>query len=544
MTGSNLARSSAVMAAGTATSRVLGFIRSVVLATAIGINVPSGNAFTIANTIPNIFFLLLAGGVLNAVLVPQIVRASQRPDGGQEFVDRLLTLALALLLGVTVVVTLAAPLLVRLYAGAFSPEDAALAVAFAYWCLPQLFFYGLYTVLGQVLNARGSFGPYMWAPAVNNVVGIAGLVAFIVVSGPGSAGQHPPGSWDAAQLALVAGSATLGVAVQALVLVIPLRRNGFRFTPRWGWRGVGLRTAGTVASWTFAAVVVGQAGFVVTSRVAAYAAAEAGRAGNLAQTPGNAAYSYAYLLFMLPHSLVAVSVVTALFTRMSQAAAATDLDRIRSDVSTGLRVIGVVSVVATVGLLVLGGPVGTVIADGDPVQGRAVGYVAAAMGLGLVFFSATYLMQRAFYAFEDARTPFLVQLPVVVVMATGNLLSAAVLPTRWIVVGVGVSMSMGHLVGAAAAAVALRRRLGGLDGSRVLQTHVRLLVAGAVAGLVGAVAAQVTSGTVGTDRPGALVTCVVAGVVVLLVYAAGLRTLHVHELDQVTGRLVRRLRRG
>lgn len=535
-------RSSAVMAAGTATSRGLGFLRAVVLATAIGVTVPSANAFDVANKIPNILYLLIAGGILNAVLVPQIVRASRAPDGGQEFVNRLLTLALSVLVGLTVVLTLAVPLLVNLYARPFQGPTAALAVGFAYWCLPQVLFYGLYTVLGQVLNARGSFGPYMWAPVVNNVIGIAGLLAFIAVYGSGTDGQHDPQSWTPEKIALIAGTATLGVVVQALVLVVPLRRLGFTFSPRWGLRGAGLGSARTVAMWTFAAVLVGQLGFITTSNVAARASSLADQAGDLS-IAGNSAYTNAYLLFMLPHSLVAVSVVTALFTRLSHAATENDVSRVRADLSTGLRIVGVVSVLATVGLVVLADAAGTVIA-GDAEPGRAVGRVAAAMVLGLVPFSATYLLQRVFYAYEDARTPFLVQVPVVAVMVVGNVLSATLLDARWMVVGVGLSMSLGHFVGCAVAATLLRRRIGRLDGHRVVRTHVRLLLAGIVAGLVGWGVTSLMAGLTVSGRGEAALVVLVGGSVISLVYLAGLKVLRVDELDRLVSRLPARLRRG
>ncbi|MFZ5868953.1 MAG: murein biosynthesis integral membrane protein MurJ, partial [Actinomycetota bacterium] len=214
-----LLRSSAVMAAGTATSRVLGFLRAAVLAWAIGVNAPAADAFALANTVPNNLYMLIAGGVLNAVLVPQIVRASRRADGGQEYLDRLLSVSLAILVTLTVALTVGAPLVVTLYANDFDGDLLALTVAFALWCLPQVFFYGLYTLLGQVLNARGSFGPYMWAPVVNNVVAIAGLLTFAALFGSGAA-AHPVGSWTPAKIAVLAGTATLGVATQALVLLV------------------------------------------------------------------------------------------------------------------------------------------------------------------------------------------------------------------------------------------------------------------------------------------------------------------------------------
>ncbi|MFP5334546.1 MAG: murein biosynthesis integral membrane protein MurJ [Actinomycetes bacterium] len=535
----NVFRSSAVMAAGTATSRVLGFVRAAVLAWAIGVNAAGADAFAIANTVPNNLYMLIAGGVLNAVLVPQIVRATQRPDGGQEYLDRLLTVALVVLVTITVGVVLGAPLVVGLYANDFDGDLLALTVGFAFWCLPQVFFYGLYTLLGQVLNARGSFGPYMWAPVVNNVVAIAGLLAFVALFGSGAA-AHPVETWTPGKIAVLAGTATLGVATQALVLVVPLRRSGFRFTPRGGWRGMGLGSARRVATWTFAAVLVGQLGFLLVTNAAAVAreATKEQPAELAAQAPGMAAWTLAFLLFMLPHSLVAVSVVTALFTRMSASAAAGDTDAVRRDVSAGLRLLGVASVLATAGLVVLAGPAGRLISDApSPVEAQAIGRVAAAMALGLTGFSASYLLQRAFYAYEDARTPFLVQLVVVGVWSVGNVLSIWLLSPRAVVVGVAFSMSVAHVAGALTSAALLSRRLGGIDGARVVRTHVRLLLAGVAAGVAGAGVSTLMSDVTWGSRPGALATAAVAGAAIAVVYVGGLRLLRVDELDDLLRRV-------
>ncbi|SDQ23456.1 murein biosynthesis integral membrane protein MurJ [Quadrisphaera sp. DSM 44207] len=537
-----LARSSTVMAAGTAVSRLLGFLRAFVLVVAIGSTLPAADAFATANTVPNNLYLLIAGGVLNAVLVPQVVRAARRPDGGEDYVNRLVTAAVVFFAVVTVLLVAAAPLVVSLFAAEFDGPLRALTVAFALWCLPQVFFYALYTLLGQLLNARGSFGPYMWAPVVNNVVALVGLGAFIAVFGTADPADPAAASvdWSPGRVALLAGTATLGVAVQALVLLVPLRRAGVRLRPRWGLRGTGLRSAGRTAGWTFAAVVVGQVGFLAVSNTAAAARDGAETAADGLATAGLTAWGLAYLVFMLPHSLVAVSVVTALFTRMSRSAAAEDAAAVREDVSSGMRTIGIASVLATVGLLVLAVPIGVVISNGALVPGRAVGRVVFAMAFGLAAFSASYLVQRAFYAFEDARTPFLVQCLVVATWTAGALVAAAVLPDEDKVVGVAAAMALGQVLGLVLGVALLRRRLGGLDGYRVVRTHVRLLLAGLVAGACGAAVAQGTSGLLDDGLLGALAVVAAAGAVVVGVYAAGLWLLHVEEVRPLVRRLTRR----
>jgi len=526
--------SSAIMAAGTLLSRLLGLVRVVVLAWAIGASF-SANAFATANTLPNSLFLLIGGGVLNAVLVPQIVAAMQRPDGGRDYVDRLLTLSLVVLGVATLVVTAAAPLLVQPYLAGWTSAQVGVAVAFAFWCLPQVFFYGLYTLLGQVLNARGSFGPYMWAPVVNNIVAIAGMLVFVALYG---SGDHPAGWWTPAAIAVLAGTTTLGVMAQALILVPVLRRSGFRWRPRRGFRGVGLRRAGSVAAWTFAALLVGQLGLVLLSRIANRAGEQAGNAGT-----GRFVYDTAFLLFMLPHSIVAVSVVTAVFTRMSHAVVTDRLDAVRSDVSVALRTIGVATVLATVAVAVLGPDLTTLLfATNSRSTAQGLAWTTTAMVIGLVPFSAMYLFQRVFYAFADARTPFWVQVIVVSVWSAGNLLASARLQGVPVVVGIGLAMSVGNLVGAVVLGVLTSRRIHGIDAMRVLSTYLRCTVAAVVAGVLGWAAAAAAHLIAGEAHRGALLALLVGGTVLLVVYVLALRLLRVRELADLAGPLRRVVR--
>ncbi len=538
MSDQTLLRSSAVMAGGTFVSRLLGFVRAILLAGLLGVTAAlAADTFLTANTVPNNVYNLIAGGLLNAVLVPQIARAAKHADGGQAFLDRLLTVALVALLAVTVLVVALAPLVPVVFSkGSWDAPTRALAVAFAFWCLPQVFFYGLYTVLGQVLNARGRFGAYMWAPVVNNVVAIAGIAAMYVWIGGYDkvTNPHPPSTWTPGQIAVLGGTATLGVAVQALVLLIPLRRIGFRYRPSLRWRGVGLGSAGRVAGWTFAAALVGQLAYVVTARAVNGAGAGGG--------PGQTAYGNAYLLFVLPHSLITVSLVTALFTRMSRAAADDDPAGVRRDLSLGLRLTGVATVFSTAALIVLGTDLTTTLFRLNSVpEARAIGAATTAMSLGLVAFSAQYLFQRVFYSYSDARTPFLVQLPVTGVIAVTSFVSGRALAPGRVVVGVGLGMATAYTMGAVLSALVLRRRLGSMDGQRVLRTYLRLLLAAGVAGLLGWGVSRAAHALL-AGRPASAVALVVGGGVMLVVFTALCRALHVRELDDVTGPLLRRLR--
>ncbi|MHB1063633.1 MAG: murein biosynthesis integral membrane protein MurJ [Georgenia sp.] len=526
-----VAGSSVVMFTGTLVSRLLGVVRSpLLLGAAIGINYGAANAFAVANKLPNVIYMLIAGGVLNAVLVPQIVRAIRlHDDGGQAYVNRLVTLAILGLGAITALLTVGAGVLVSIFAGSLEPQWYDLAVTFGYWCIPQVFFYGMYTVLGQILNARGIFGPYMWAPAVNNVVAILGLVVYLVAFGGVDATDATgAGIWTVSRVAVLTGTATLGVAAQAAVLLVPLRRSGFRFRPDLRLRGSGLGRASKVAMWVFAAVAVGQISTVAISRAAA-------RASNVGvgalDVPGNAAYDTAYLVYSLPTSLVVVSLVTALFTRMAGNAAGKDLDAVRADLSLGLRTVGVFTVFAAGALIVLALPVVRVITGTvSYTEAQSIARVLVAMLVGLVGVGAFTVVQRVYYAFEDARGLFWLQVPMIAVVTVGALASM-LLPPQWTVVGIGAAMALSNTAGAAVTYLGLRPRLRSLDGAHVLRTYLRLTLAVGPTMLVGWVLLRLF-GTSGAelDVPGALWRTLVVGAVMVALYVALLRVLQVDEL--------------
>nr|WP_269327042.1 murein biosynthesis integral membrane protein MurJ [Kineosporia mesophila] len=541
---SSLLGSSALMAAGTMVSRLLGFVRASVLVAAVtpGGDAGAADAFSVANIMPNALYILLAGGVLNAVLVPQIARAAKQKDGGEDYINRLLTAALGLLAAVTVLVLLGSPLLVKVYASDdWSPDLITLTAAFSLWCLPQVFFYGVYTLLGQVLNARGKFGAFMWSPVLNNVVSIAGLAAFIAVYGGGTQSGT---EWTDSKVMLLAGSQTLGVAAQALVLIPLLSRAGIRYRPKFGLRGVGLASASRVAGWTFAAVVVQQLAFVVISRVTTTASNLMKDHPEAAIDTGKAIYDNALLLFMLPHSLVAVSLVTALFTRMSNAAAENRLRDVRADLSLGLRLTGLATVVSTAAILALGPDIAaSMFPSAHRSTTNGIAYVVMAMALGLVPFSAQYLFQRVFFAFEDAKTPFFIQIGTSGTWAVGNLISLYLLreTPQYIVIGVGLSMAASNFVSALLSYWILRMRFGDLDGRAVVRSHIELFAVGGIGGGVAWLMARSTHIFLGDGWVACIIASIVGGLMLLFVYVAGLRQLGVQEIEDVFGPLLRRL---
>jgi putative peptidoglycan lipid II flippase len=530
-----LLRTSTVMAVGTTASRALGFVRSAALAAAIGVHL-TADTFAVANTVPNIIYILLAGGVLNAVFVPQLVRAMKDPDGGQGYADRLLTLAGLVLLGVTVVATALAPVLMALYTGDnYTHADVAVATAFAFWCLPQIFFYGIYTLIGQVLNARGSFGPMMWAPIVNNIVAIAGALVFI---GLYTVAPRNPSSLTTQGIALLGATATLGVALQALVLIPVLRRTGFRYRPRFDFRGHGLGKARDLAKWTLLFVLVNQLAYLVIVNLATNAAT-----ANSSDDFGLFVYSSAYLIFILPHSILTVSVVTGLLPRMSRAAADGRLDAVRDDLSTGWRLTAVGTVFVGALFVALGPDLTGVLFTANVSSGdaRFIGTVTAAFALGLPAFSAQYVALRGFYAQEDTRTPFLLQVVIAATNVVLALVAYSLLPHRLTLVGLALAYVGTYVVGLVLSTAVLRRRLGGVDGRRVTRTFVRLIVAV----LPGAIAAWGFSRAItrwlGEGFVGSAVALGTGGVVVLLGFLTIGAALHIDELATVRATVRSRL---
>lgn len=535
----SLGRSTALMASGTAVSRALGFVRNTLLIAAVGLtSTRAGDAFNVANTLPNIFYMLIAGGVINAVLVPQVVRA-YRSANGQEYVDRLLTVSFVLLGAATVVLWALSPVIVRLFVRG---DQGDLAAVFALWCVPQIFFYGVYTLLGQVLNARGSFGPYMWAPVVNNVVAIAGLVVFVSLYGTWD--KPAPGTvedlsvWSGGRVALLAATATLGVVAQAAVLVWPLRRIGFRYRPRRGWRGAGLGSAGRVAGWTFAALAVGQVGSLVIMAIASLAP-EVGK--EHLGVPGYTAYNQSFALFMVPHSLVTVSLITALFTRLSDHAAARDVGAVRADFSHGLRTISVFTLFAAPAVSVVAVPLLRVLypttRESDV---SATAPVIVAFMFGLAALGAWSLVQRVFYAYEDAKGLFRIQVAmagvVVVVSGFGWLVAD---PRHW-VAWCATGMALSYVLGAVWGGAEVWLRLGG-GLSRIIRTHVRAGLAALVATGTGWLVSRVFGNLASASWFRAVLACAVVGVVMVVVYGLTLRRLGVTELDDFLRPLLRRL---
>jgi putative peptidoglycan lipid II flippase len=466
-----LLRSSAIMAVGTLASRVTGFLRTAVLASALGTQL-LGDAYNIANTIPNILYDLLLGGVLTSVVVPLLVRAKKNdPDGGNAYEQRFFTISVLGLAALTVGAVLLAPLLISAYASGYTNEQHDLAVTFARFFLPQIFFYGVGAFAGALLNTRDRFAAPMWAPVLNNLVG----VAFIFVAGTGVT----PENITAGEVQLLGIGTTAGIVLQTLALWPSLRAAGFRWRPRFDFRWRELSEVGRMGAWSLLYVLATQVSFLVITNLTSEAG-ERGTQEGLTVGVGFTPFNYAYLLFQLPYAIVAVSVITALLPRMSAHAAEHRHDLVRDDCSTGLRLSSAVIVPAAALLFGLAAEVAVVIFahhNTAVADALVIAQVLQAFAVALIPFSAYQLLIRVFYAMSDTRTPALVSMVTVSVNIAVAVVAFATLPTRFVVVGVALALGFANAVGAVVCWLLLRSRLGRLDGGRIISTYLRLGIA-------------------------------------------------------------------
>jgi len=544
----SLLSSSAVMAAGTVISRASGFVRAALLAAALGAYLHA-DVFNIANTVPNMLYILLAGGVFNAVLVPQLVRAMKNdPDGGEAYTNRIITLAGMFLLVVTVAMVVAAPLLMRIFlADKFFTADLAeqreSVIDFARYCLPQVFFYGMFVLVGQVLNARGRFGPMMWAPIANNVISVLVLLVYLFAFGPA---EDLYGGFTPQQELLLGLGSTFGIAVQLLVLVPYLKKAGFTYRPRFDFRGSGLGHTLRLGTWTVLFVVVNQIAYTVVVRLAS--AGTAAQAGGSEAGTGYTIYSQSFLLVMVPHSVITVSLATAVLPRLSAYAADHDLAGVARNLASTLRT--TLTLIVPFALLL---PVVSLY-----IAHLVVGWGAASaaypdyqrpltlFGVGIVFFTVHFLMLRGYYSLERTRTVFWIQC----VIAAANI-ALAVLITRTVATtdiasGLVAAYVGAYAIGALLSYALLRRVLGGLETPELLGFLLRLLAAAGVA-TAGAWALRHGLDAVwagGDTRIRSLAMLVSIGTAYAALFLVLARLFHLRELTSVMSLLTSRLRRG
>ncbi|WP_082860427.1 murein biosynthesis integral membrane protein MurJ [Alloactinosynnema sp. L-07] len=520
------------MAIATMVSRITGFGWKLMLGWIVGINVVQ-DSFTIANTLPNIIFELLLGGVLASIVVPLLVRSHDDPDGGQTYTNRLLTVGMVGLAVATAIAVALAPVFTGIYiddsTGKANPE---LATAFAYLLLPEILFYGLFALLSAILQARQVFGPTAWAPVVNNLVVMVTLVVYAIV--PGKISLDPVRMGDAKLLVLGIG-VTLGIVVQAFILFPALKRIGFRFQWTWGF-DARLREFGGLALWILGYVLISQVGMVITQRVLT-----AGDEG------GVSIYSNAWLLFQLPYGVIGVSLLTAILPRMSRAAADNDIPKLVDDLSTGSRLSAVMLIPISAVLTVCGVAIGVGLFFAGETQlddAQRLGTALAFSAFGLLPYALVMLQLRVFYAMKDARTPTLIMIVMTAVKIPLLYMCGALVSPAQVVVGVMLVNSLTFVVGAVLGQMWLWVRLGNLHSKKVIAVIAKSVAAG-VAGILAAwlIARLLLPGPIASMGRAWLVL-IVQGLVAGLVTVGALVAMRVPELKPATTRIARLVRRG
>lgn len=547
---SSVGRNSLIMASGTAASRVTGQIRTILLAWALGTTGYAANAYQAGSMIPQVIYTLVSGGIFNAVLVPQIVRTLKAKDAETKL-NKLITLAITMLLTVAILMALCTPLLTRLYVNG-GPETMALATSFTLWCMPQIFFYGLYTVIGQILAAKDHFTAYAWSSVGANIISCIGFGTFIALFG--RATEHPLDFWTADKIALTAGTWTLGVAFQALVLFMPLTKIGLKYRPQFGLRGIGLRSMGPVAAWSVGIVVIDQLANIVITRTSTNAPmlAQQQFGINPLDVAGNASYQNAYTIYMLPYSLIAVSLATAIFPKISRAVADHNIAEARTDLSQAMRNMGVIMCYFSVAFVVM--PVPIILALLPSVSVKEAILMAGpliALGVGLPFASAYLIIQRTFYAFEDGKSPFIFMLFAMGIQAIGVIIGAKLLPpTEWTTM-IGTVGAISYILPIPILYVMLRKRFeNNIDGLRIAISYIKSISAAATAMFIGVTARDSIYQLVGAQIGAvdghmnwiqAVACAALLAIVTFIVYVGMLRLLRSEEFDEAIALIYSRI---
>ena len=473
MKTNDLFRASGVMAIGTILSRITGFFRAILAVAVLGTALLA-DSYNVANTMPNILYNLLVGGALTAIFVPQLVRSFSDEDGGHGFASRLVTTISGILLLLVLIGVIFAPALVRLYAPEFATDgfekEFSIAVAFTRYCLPQIFFLGLFTMLGQVANARGSFAPLMWAPIANNLVVIVVFAGVLIMQKTLTVENISDG-----QVQLLGWGTTLGIVVQALILIPVVKRSGIRLRPIFGIAGLG--KSFSLAGWTLVYVLISQIGYLITVNVATSAAVRSAQAG-ITTGVGFTPFTSAYYIMLLPYSIVTISIVTALLPHLSKLAIDKNVDEVKKQLIRAIRMCGVVTVPSSVAFLLFGSLMTEVLYFGISLEdSRYIGYVLSGLSLGLVAFSINLILIRGFNAFEDTKTQVVSILIINIISSGLSYLFLASLKNEYVTIGLGLAFSISYILGLFVTISLLKKHVGMFEYSHFLGQHLRLYLA-------------------------------------------------------------------
>ncbi len=537
----DVVRAGGSMAIATLLSRMTGFLRNVAIGATMGPAISS--AFNTANTLPNLITEIVLGAVLTSLVVPVLVRAEKEdPDGGAEFIRRMFTLSATLLVGVTLLAILGAPLLTRLMLDTDGKVNLIQSTSFAYLLLPQILFYGMFSLFMAVLNTKSVFRPGAWAPVANNVVVLCVLGLYWTLPG-GLTPDAPAGVTDPHILLLGVGT-TLGVVVQALILLPSLKRLKIDLRPLWGIDHR-LKQFGGMALAIVVYVAISQLGYVVTTRIASMSSAGA-----------PIIYQQAWLLLQVPYGIIGVTLLTAIMPRLSRNAADGDHRAVVHDLTQATKITLLSMIPVIVFFTVFGPQLATALfAYGafDATSAGILGLTLSFSSFTLIPYAIVLLHLRVFYAREEAWTPTYIIAGITATKVLLSLLAPMVANSdRDVVILLGAANGFGFISGAVIGSFLLRRKLGPLNGRSIARTTAWSLGA-SIAGVIVAVplvrfAVQPLLDRLLPDQGmgrslSYLLYCAVAGTVFLATVALVLSRSKLEELAVLDG-VKNRLRRG
>lgn len=514
----DLVRSTGSMAIATLLSRITGFIRTVLIGAALGGAVAS--AFNTANQLPNLITEIVLGSVLTALVVPVLVRAEKEdPDRGAAFMRKLFTLTFALLLVVTVAAVAFAPWLTRMLLDDDGKVNVVQATAFAYLVLPQIFFYGMFSLFMAILNTKEHFRPGAWAPVANNIVSIAVLLAYIAL--PGQLNPATPASVSNPHVLLLGLGTTLGVAVQCAIMLPAIRRLGIDLRPLWGI-DERLKIFGGMALAIVAYVAVSQLGYAVTTRIA-----------SRADSAAPFIYQQHWMLLQVPYGVIGVTLLTAIMPRLSRNAADGDDAAVVRDLTLGTKLTFIALIPIIVFLTALGPDIGQGLfayRDFDVESARILGAAISFSAFTLIPYALVMLHLRVFYAREEAWTPTFIIAGITATKVVLSLLAPLMaVNTSTVVILLAAANGFGFIAGAVIGAFLLRRKLSTLGMGSVLHTSawalgsalvgiaVVLGIRFVVRNLLGVDVPGLLAPLVGTESIGLLLEVALLGVIFLVI---------------------------
>jgi putative peptidoglycan lipid II flippase len=505
------------MAAGTLASRASGVARVLVLAWVLGFT-PLADAYNLANTIPNMLYDVVLGGIATATFVPVFVERLHR-DGERRAwrsISAVMTISTVVLVVASVAAFALAPWIIDGFTAlnhlgmTRSPQELAqqrdVATSLLRWFSPQILFYGLLSLSTALLNVRGRFGAPAWVPIVNNLVCIGVLLWFGAIDPAPSLASVTA---NPNQLVLLGLGTTVGVALQALCLGPSLvRAGGLRVRWRFDLRDEAVRAVGRLSTWTLGIVVANQIALAV---VLAFAFGIGG------DGPVSA-YTYGWAFMQMPYAVVAVSVMGAVTPELSRRWTLGDLPGFAQRFGTGLRGTMGIILPASVGLVVLAQPLVNLLLYRGQGHGRLLaGTVLAVLAAGLPGFTSFQFAIRGLQAMQRARDAFWLYM-----VENGLNVALAVTIGRHSIGVLTGTVSVSYTLGAVGALWAVCRRAGTLGAPGCYRPLGRVAIATACTGVATILASAATGWASGVGLAARLAWSVAAGAATFVVVSAWL----------------------